>query len=73
MHRRARAAYLNNALTKRAVNVLRDLVVGTGINAFSDPIDYTFGWNLEHRPETLIDEAFDFALESDLRTEPVTR
>lgn len=65
MHRRTRDSYLNNPLLKRAVNVYRDLVVGTGINAFSDPVDYTFGWSLDERGESELEESFNFALESD--------
>lgn len=65
MHRRTRSAYLNNSLIKRATNILRDLVVGSGINTFADPIDYTFGWSLDERPETMLEASFNYALESD--------
>ncbi len=65
MNRRTRSAYLNNALMKRATHILRDLVVGSGINAFADPIDFSFGWKLDSRPEDELMGAFDYALESD--------
>lgn len=65
MHRRMRNAYLNNPLIKRATNVYRDLVVGSGINAFSDPIDHTFGWSLDERPRAELEGSFNYALESD--------
>jgi len=65
MNRRTRSSYLNNAMIRRATHVLRDIVVGTGINAFADPIDYSFGWSLDERPETELEGSFNYALEND--------
>jgi lambda family phage portal protein len=65
MHQRSRDMYLNNPLTKRSVDALRDLVVGAGVQAFADPIDYSFGWQLNRRPESDLMDSLDYALETD--------
>lgn len=65
MHRRTRDFYNNGPLIKRATDVFRDLVVGSGINSFADPIDHTFGWNFKARPEEEIWSVFDYSIESD--------
>ena len=65
MHRRVRAAYDNNPIFRRCTHVLRDLIVGSGIQAFSDPIDYSFGWKLDKRPENVLIRSLDYALETD--------
>jgi len=63
--RRMRASYWNNSLIKRATHVLRDIIVGTGINTYADPIDHSFSWNLKGRPDADLLRALDYALASD--------
>ncbi len=65
MNRRTRDMYLNNGLFKRATDVLRDLVVGTGLHTYADPIDHTFGWDLESRSDEDLMRSLDYALEAD--------
>lgn len=65
MNRRTRDMYLNNGLFKRATDVLRDLVVGTGLHTYADPIDHTFGWDLMSRKDEDLIESLDYALEAD--------
>jgi lambda family phage portal protein len=65
MHARTRDSYLNNPLSKRSVDVTRDLVVGAGIQAYADPIDHSFGWDLRRRPDSDLVDSLDYALESD--------
>ena len=65
MHRRVREMYANQVKVKRPIDLIRDLVVGTGIHAFADPIDYTFGCFLNRRDTVDLHRSFDYALESD--------
>lgn len=65
MTRRARDMYRNKPLAKRPIDLYRDLIIGKGINAFSNPIDHTFGWNLKRRPKRDLEKCFDFSMESD--------
>ena len=69
MHARTRDGQLNNPLMKRAISVLRDIIVGTGIGTFADPIDYSFGWDLQRRADADLLAALDYALEADERWE----
>lgn len=63
---RMRDNYRNVPQAKRIIDVLRDLVVGgSGLNAFADPIDWTFGWDLQAQPREQLLGMFDYALESD--------
>lgn len=65
MHRRIRDMYNNTTPIKRVVDLYRDLIIGTGINAFCDPIDHSFGWALTRRPKSDLFAALDYSLESD--------
>ncbi len=65
MNQRTRDLYLNSPMSKRSVDAMRDLVVGAGIQAFADPIDHTFGWQLDRRGESELMLAMDYALETD--------
>ena len=65
MNRRIRETYLNSPYTRKAVHLLRDLVVGRGLQAFSDPIDSSFGWDFKRRDESELLDSLDYALESD--------
>ena len=64
-NRRIRDLVRNAATYKRAVELLRDLVVGTGINAYADPFDASFGWNMNARSVSDLHAAFDYCLASD--------
>ena len=64
MMRRGRETYTNEPRSKRPIDLVRDLVVGTGIHAFADPVNYSFGAFLQNREADLL-RSFDYALESD--------
>lgn len=60
-----RDGYRNIPQIKRTIDVYRDLVVGSGMGAYADPITFEFGWNLKKLPRELLLSMFDYALESD--------
>ena len=64
MARRGREMYTNEPRFKRPIDLVRDLCVGTGIHAFADPVNYSFGAFLNQREDDLL-RSFDYALESD--------
>ncbi len=69
MHRRTRDLFLNNAQIKRATTVLRDIIVGPGIQAFADAIDASFGIDLTRLDDSELLAVLDYCLESDERFE----
>ena len=65
MDRRMRHMYGSQTKIKRGVDLMRDLIVGSGVNTFADPINHSFGCFLDRRSESELFRAFDYALESD--------
>jgi lambda family phage portal protein len=63
--RRMRELAVNSPQVKRPIDLFRDLIIGSGINAYSDPIDYSFGWDFARRSEADLFRSFDYALETD--------
>ncbi len=65
MQDRIRESFLNVPMVKRASDLIRDLVVGTGVQTFLDPIDWSFGFDLKRRPESDLVHALNVSLEMD--------
>ena len=69
MVQRARDGFRNSTDWKRAANILCDVTVGTGIQCFSDPIDYSFGLDFLLNNDDFIDQgivdSLNYALEAD--------
>jgi hypothetical protein len=65
MQDRVRESYLNVPLVKRAADLIRDFVVGTGVQTFLDPIDWSFGFDLKRRPDEDLLHSLNVALEMD--------
>lgn len=68
MTRRIRDEYRNNTQTKRSTELLRDLIVGCGMQTFADPIDWTFGFDLSIRPERM-KRSLNYSFECDQKFE----
>jgi lambda family phage portal protein len=65
MQDRVRESFLNVPMVKRAADLIRDLVVGSGVQTFLDPIDWSFGFDLKRRPESDLVHALNVSLEMD--------
>lgn len=65
MQDRVRESFLNVPMVKRAADLMRDLIVGSGVQTFLDPIDWSFGFDLKRRPESDLVHALNVSLEMD--------
>jgi lambda family phage portal protein len=62
---RVRESYLNVPLVKRPTSLFRDLIVGSGIQTFLDPFDWSFGFDLKRRDDSDFLHSLNVSLEMD--------